>query len=206
MFIYLDESGDLGFKKGSSKYFIITLLKTKDEKSIRRCIKKIRQRKLNKKLKQVPEIKANNSPPQIRRKILEELGKLDIEIYCIVLPKEKVYERLREMKYKLYNYVVGKLLQGAIVFNRNINVIVDRLSMKKIIREDFDCYTQTKIEERAFFPRPKIKISHFDSRNNSGLQACDFVSWCIFRKYETGDASYYNLIKNKIKDEFVLFK
>ena len=37
------------------------------------------------------------------------------------------------------------------------------------------------------------------------LQAVDFVSWAIFRKYEYGDDSYYNLIKNKIVEENPLF-
>lgn len=37
------------------------------------------------------------------------------------------------------------------------------------------------------------------------LQAVDFVRWAIFRKYEYGDDSYYNLIKNKIVEENPLF-
>lgn len=131
MFVYIDESGDMGFRDSSSKYFVITVLKTKDEKGVRRCIKKIRQRKLKKKLKQVPELKANNSTPYIRKKLLKDLKRLDIDIYCLILPKEKVYKKLREVKFKLYNYVVGMILPGAIAFNRNITLVVDRLSQKK---------------------------------------------------------------------------
>jgi len=37
------------------------------------------------------------------------------------------------------------------------------------------------------------------------LQAVDFVSWSVFRKYEYGDDSYYNLIKSKIVEENALF-
>ena len=44
--IYLDESGDLGFSEKSSKYFVISLLITKNHKQIDNCIKRIRQRKL----------------------------------------------------------------------------------------------------------------------------------------------------------------
>jgi len=33
------------------------------------------------------------------------------------------------------------------------------------------------------------------------LQAVDFVSWSIYRKYKDGDYSYYNAIKNKIFEE-----
>jgi hypothetical protein len=206
MFAYVDESGDLGFNEGSSRYFIITILKTKDEKPIRRCIKRIRQRKLGKKLKQVPELKGNNTPPHIRKKLLKELAELDIEIRCLVLRKEKVYPRLRDVKFRLYNYVAGKILPGALAFNRNVHITMDRLSQKKIIREDFDSYIRARIEERTFFPKTRMKISHLNSKNSPGLQACDFVSWSIFRKYETGDETYYNLIERRIKEEYELFK
>lgn len=76
---------------------------------------------------------------------------------------------------------------------------------KKIIREDFDSYIRTKIDERTFF-KPRIKISHYDSKNSPGLQACDFISWSIFRKYESDDEEYYRIFKDKIKKEFKLFE
>ena len=37
------------------------------------------------------------------------------------------------------------------------------------------------------------------------LQAVDFASWSIFRKYQYGDESYYNFIKQKIAEESPLF-
>ena len=40
-YIYIDESGDLGTKQSSSKYFIIIAIKVEDSKKIERIIKKI---------------------------------------------------------------------------------------------------------------------------------------------------------------------
>jgi hypothetical protein len=37
------------------------------------------------------------------------------------------------------------------------------------------------------------------------LQAVDFASWSIFRKYQHGDSTYYDLIKNIIIEENPLF-
>jgi len=42
--IYLDESGDLGFVLGSSAYFVITFLVTKDKKPIKRAVQKTRRK------------------------------------------------------------------------------------------------------------------------------------------------------------------
>ena len=38
-YIYIDESGDLGTKKGSSKYFIIVAIKIEDSKKLDKIIK-----------------------------------------------------------------------------------------------------------------------------------------------------------------------
>lgn len=43
------------------------------------------------------------------------------------------------------------------------------------------------------------------SHENKSLQAIDFISWAIFRKYEHGDYEFYEIIKNKITDERLLF-
>ena len=158
-------------------------------------------------MKEVPELKAHNTPPHIRKKLLEELSECNIDIHCVILPKEKVYPHLRYgmIKYKLYNYVTGMLLPGALAFNRRVTVTVDRLTTKKIIRDDFDGYIQAKIEDRSFFPKPKVEIKHLDSKNSQGLQACDFICWSIFRKYETEDDSYYKIIEGKIKNEYEMY-
>ena len=38
-----------------------------------------------------------------------------------------------------------------------------------------------------------------------GLQLADYCSWAIARKREQGKTDYYDLIKGKIKSEYVLF-
>jgi len=51
----------------------------------------------------------------------------------------------------------------------------------------------------------RIKISIKTPSEEKGLQAVDFVSWAIFRKYEKSDDSYYQIIKRKIIEENPLF-
>ena len=50
MFIFLDESGDLGFSKRSSNWFLFTLVVVENPRKIEKIIKKIRKT-LNKKYK-----------------------------------------------------------------------------------------------------------------------------------------------------------
>jgi hypothetical protein len=42
-YIFLDESGDLGFRPTSSKWFLFTIVLTDDHKKIERVIKNIRK-------------------------------------------------------------------------------------------------------------------------------------------------------------------
>ena len=79
-FIYLDESGDLGFKKGSSKYFVISFIAmdAKTNLILKRKIIKIKKRhKIGKEI----EIKGNKSNHVLRIDILKEICSLPIKIY-----------------------------------------------------------------------------------------------------------------------------
>ena len=67
-YIYIDESGDLGTKKGSSKYFVIAAIKVEDSKKLDKIIKKTR-RNFKKKMLTSNEIKGGNLPYELKIKI-----------------------------------------------------------------------------------------------------------------------------------------
>jgi len=58
-------------------------------------------------------------------------------------------------------------------------------------------------------PRNQAKVSlHIEIKTpfeDKALQAVDFISWAIFRKYEYQDGSYYEIIRKKIVEENPLF-
>src|SRR3989338_95902 len=97
-YIFLDESGELGFKDSSSKYFVITLLSCDGGEiySLRRIIKRVRGKLIKKKIKKYPELKGNNSSDKIRVEILQRFAKTNSEIFVIILEKTKVYEYLKD--------------------------------------------------------------------------------------------------------------
>lgn len=59
-------------------------------------------------------------------------------------------------------------------------------------------YIQKEIEERHHI---RMNVSIALSQNEKCLQAVDFISWSVFRKYENDDFFYYEIIKEKIKEE-----
>ncbi|VVB87538.1 Uncharacterised protein [uncultured archaeon] len=192
--IYLDESGDLGFNPtSSSKHIVIALLITETPSHIERCIKKIRQRKLKKNLKELPEIKFSKSNDLIREITLGCLVKDPIDIAYIVLDKNRVNPAKYNHKQEIYNFITGYLM-CCLPFGNTTHskLIVDKRISKKVLRADFDQY----VKQKATF---KVDITHANSMYNHCLQATDFIAGAIFQKYEFADSRFYDIIKDRIK-------
>lgn len=198
-YLFLDESGELGFNsKKSSKYFIISLLSCDETElaEIRRIIKKIRMKIIKKKLKKYPELKGNNSTYKIRKQILEKFNKTKAEIFAIILDKSKVYEYLKEKKDKLYNYLSNLILNECSFDTKNVCLIVDKSKSTRSLRDDFNNYIKNEMKNNN--SSCTLNIKHENSQNEQCLQVLDFVSWAIFRAYEYKDSSFFDIIKNKI--------
>ncbi len=197
-YIFLDESGELGFKDSSSKYFVITLLACDEGEmyALRRIIRKVRTKIIKKKIKKYPELKGNNSSDKIRTEVLQRFIKTNSEIFVIILEKSKVYEYLKKKKDKLYNYLSNLILNECSFDTNSICLIVDKSKTNRSLREDFDIYIRKKLSEKNNFHR--LLIKHENSQSEACLQVLDFISWAIFRSYEYKDSRFLDIIKNKI--------
>lgn len=205
MRIFLDESGDLGFTQKSSKYFVIGLLIAKNEKEIENCVKRTRKAKLKRKLKEVPELKFNQSSDAVRKYLLKCISTKDVEIHGIVLKKYQVYDYLKGHRNKIYNYLTGFLMNKIITSSeeRQLIVILDKF-LSKESREDYNRYIKGKLSE--FIKKTvNIEVEHKDSTSERCLQAVDFITGAISNKYERNNDEYYKIIEAKIKSVQELF-
>jgi len=206
-YLYLDESGDLGFKKLSSKWFIFTIAMTSGPRLLERVVKKI-WRPLKKKHKKLGELHASRADDITRTRMLQKLNELDdLKVLCIILNKKKVHIDLQNQKNYLYNYTANILLDRfysghAVKGGEQIHLFIDRKDTKKKLRENFINYLTNQMISRG---QKHFSIVLHPSHENKSLQAVDFISWAIFRKYERGDYQFYELIKGRIIDERLLF-
>ena len=58
---------------------------------------------------------------------------------------------------------------------------------------------------RMLPPGVNYRILHHQSRSHYGLQAADYCCWAIFRKWQTGERTWYDGIKPAIRHELDLF-
>ena len=208
MKIFIDESGDLGFSTGSSRWFIVTLLLTSTHRKVEKCVKKV-HKGLRKKDKKVKELHAYKEKDATRKRVLKLVSKVeDVQILTIVLNKDKVYTRLQDQKAVLYNYVTNILLDrlhtsGVIDDVEDVEICIDQKETNKFMNEHYLKYLQKGTQS---WKQNRIDIRLAHSHNEKCLQAIDFISWAIFRKYERGDYDFYNLIQEKVVSENFLFK
>lgn len=207
MYIFLDESGDLGFGKHSSKWFLFTVALVSDARGLERVIKKV-WRTLKKKHKRLGELHASHEKDITRTRVLKGLATIsDLKVMTVILNKHKVYVDLQNQKNYLYNYTANILLDrfhagGIVTPDEPIHLYADRKDTKKSLRENFVSYLTDSMKKKR---GGTFKVELHASYDNKSLQAVDFISWAIFRKYEHGDFAFYEIIKNKIVDERLLF-
>lgn len=203
----MDESGDMGFSDKSSKWFLFTLAIVDNERSMERVIKKV-WKTIRKKNKHVGELHASQEKDITINRVLQLLSEIpDLRVVTIILNKKKVHLDLREQKNYLYNYtaniVLDRLINTRILDkNQTLSLFVDRKDTKKNLRDNFISYITEAMHQRE---HRKFKMTLTASQENKCIQAVDFISWAIFRKYERGDFEYYEIIRNKIIDEKLLF-
>ena len=209
-YIFLDESGDLGFNfanRKTSRFFIITCLFTENKRPIEKIVRKTHSELKKKHKRKTSVLHAVKEKPVTRRKLLSRLNERDGNIMTIYLNKKKVYTKLQDEKQVLYNYVANILLdricsKKIIYMGTDINLIASRRETSRFLNENFKNYLNNQVQTRH---KINIDICIRTPSEEKALQAVDFISWAIFRKYEYNDDSYYNLIKNKIVEENPLF-
>ena len=123
-YVFIDESGDLG--RFGNRYFVIAGLVTKDKKPLDRIIKRIRQRRLKKSIKELVEIKAHSADETIRKEVLDKVKQTDVEIYALVLDKNKVFSNLFDVQNRFYNYLVGQMLSRINLEKEKVIINIDK--------------------------------------------------------------------------------
>jgi len=203
--IYIDESGDLGFRfkktKPPSHYFTVAAIVIQERSAdvkLKRVMKKIRQRKLKKKYKKKDEFKFSNTNDVIRKAILKEILKLDVSIYSLTVNKKRVVESLKNKPDILNNYIMKELLNECLIgdLRKPIHIYIDRYLSKNRQEELVDYITWTYAERLK--KSPKVEFKHVDSKENKAIQAVDFIAGAIQQKYENNNIEYFNLVKDKL--------
>lgn len=208
-YLYLDESGDLGFdfvNKKPSKFFTVAILAITGHQANRKLIKSVKvvlRRKLNPKGKRnriVQELKGTATTIEIKKYFYKQIRDINFKIYAISLNKKRVYEYLVKDKSKIYNFVARQVLDR-IPFEANgdgrVEFIIDKSKNKPEI-EEFNSYIGHQLEGRLD-PKTPLDMHHLKSHETQGLQAVDMFCWGIFEKHEKNRSEWFDVFSEKIE-------
>lgn len=209
--VYMDESGDLGFdftKPKTSRYFVVAFISTSHPRQLDKIIKKI--------FAGFSKIEVKNhhgtlhsykEKPTTRLRLLNALARTDTTVLVLKLDKSRVYTRLHDEKHALYNYVVNILLdrmvsKKLVPHDMPIRFVASRRETSKFLNENFVNYMDQQVNGNH---KIDISVDIIKPSQEKGLQVVDCVSWSYFRKYEHGDGSYADIMRDITVEEGKLF-
>ena len=213
--IYLDESGDLGWKfdlpfghGGSSKFLTIAYIVIPYGKSaqINRFVKKIY---VNFGLTKATEFKASSMNLATKKYIAEKILALlnsnpDFTLGAITVSKEKVKEHLRSDSNKLYNYMIAQSVLTHVSSAPEALLIRDNRSVK--VKSGNSCidYLQMKLWYEMSV-KTKITDNPSESHNVNGLIFIDWVTNFIWSYYEKKTTDAFDILNNKMIVQTMFF-
>lgn len=200
MLVFIDESGDPGFKteKGSTNIFAIVLVIFDDDLDAEETaleIKKFR-REIGK--SDGFEFKFNKCSKDLRIGFLKVVKDCKFRIRAIVMIKDKIYgSELRRSKESFYNYAIKSVLKYNKGTIKSARLRLDGRGEREF-RKRLTVYLRKELGAGI------IKNLRFrDSKNDVLIQLADMVVGSINRYYsEKGDAKiYFDIIKKKANKE-----
>ena len=169
---FLDESGDVGYSDASSHYLVVAILAVADVNILRRAVKMIRQR-FRKKLRDIPELKAAQTPTRIILKLLRRVVQSDLEIFAVVVNKHKIPQPVEVED--IYRDACAVAIKECLRHHPNLLLSVDKRYTNQRLREKFNRTIAEKIQDIE----ATIVIEHLDSRNERGLQVADAIAYAL---------------------------
>lgn len=200
MFVYVDESGDTGFKfdRGSTRYFVVTLLLVDDPVPLQSAIDRLRQS-----LGYAPEVEFHfaKSSGAIRERFLRTIQPLRFAIRTLIVDKQLITRPHMRKRETFYNYLVRLCLtydDGAI---NGATLILDESVRSKRSKDDFRVYLRKMLNTDPTSPKVKRTLYH-RSHTDSLIQAADMVCGAIFAAYERDEPRYRAIIRRHLQDEW----
>lgn len=192
--IFIDESGTLPDIK--DKVIVLAAVGSTNSGEILDIIKSLRKDLKNKK-ELTEEIKFYNSGQKTKTKFLTELSNTQIEIFVLILDKNKQKIPDTPQNYAILSWL---LIQECMVFYKKEDI--EELIFDRHFQRDIDI----KKFNELFYDLLKIRlpISDVNSKENSLVNIADMIAGAVFSNKTGKSDKFYKIIKNRIISEVTL--
>lgn len=205
MLVFIDDSGDPGFKleKGSSRFFVISLVIFDDELEAEKTAVAIKELRRKFGFPDDAEFRFFKARSDVRKEFLRAVNPFNFRIRSLVIDKTLIRSiELRENKNSFYSYAIKLVLKHSGGSILNAKVRIDG-SGDRMFRRNFLSYLRRELNssERKIMKNCKM----FDSKGNVLIQMADMIAGCIRRSYDTtksDGALLKEIIKKHIQNEW----
>jgi len=154
---------------------------------------------LDKKLRQIPELKAYHTPKHVIARLLHKVAEQDIEIVAVVWRKLGLVSPSDPEEG--YRQVCRTAVEHCLKRYPQLSLTLDRRYTDPRLR---DRLVETITE--GIGPQAVLVLQQVESRQEQALQVADAVAWSLFQKYERGDETCYDILYSHVVVEDVIEK
>lgn len=198
MFVYLDESGDTGFKfaQGSSRHFVVTLLLVDDPVPFHNAIDELRK---SLGFADGNEFKWYKSSEDTRWAFLRMLKKQNFVARVLVIVKTLMTAPHLKKGETFYNYLVQLVLRHDNGSITDAIVILDESVKSKKRKQGLTTYLRKALNTDP--NRRRVKdVRYHGSHADNIVQATDMLAGAVNARYKRGRSDYLDFIRPKIAD------
>jgi Protein of unknown function (DUF3800) len=207
-YIFADEAGCFTFRRGPniSKYFIVCTV-TLTDLSIAQAITDLRRKMVWERTPVGECFHATTDPQPIRGRVYDTIQSYPFKIQAVICEKAKAKPAITSSKARFYKYPwfyglkygIAPFITPSDTVFVTVASIGDKREKKTFQGELDDVMYQT-------VPKAKWTIDFRPSKCDPCLQLADYCAWAIQRKWEKGDTRSYDLIKDRITNEYDLWQ
>lgn len=201
VFLFFDESGNFDFSTNGTPYVVFGALTTRNPAPLLRPLSDLRYSLIASGI-EIEAFHATEDKQVVRNQvfaIIKAVGGFEFD--AVVVEKRKVDPALYDVT-RFYPQFAYHLLSQ--VFARHpdqserIVVITDSLPVKKTkqaVEKAFKLYIRQNLASRLF------TILHHPSSSHACLQAADYCTWAVYRKWRDNELRPYNEVKELLRTE-----
>jgi hypothetical protein len=181
MLVFIDESGDPGFKKtGSSPVFAVAMVMFANAEDA--ALAQDRIRALAERLKVKPEFKFSKCKDEYRTVFFDDVAACRFRVRAVVVRKERIHSpNLREVKESFYKFFIRMMMKHDGKTLVNAKIVIDG-SGDREFKKQFRAYL------RKHFDAASVRaVDLKDSRDDELIQLADMAVGAIARAYKHGE-------------------
>lgn len=208
IYMFIDESGNFDYSKKGTQYYVFTCLTLSRPFEFIEYCDEYKHRLLENK-RDISRFHCAEDNRHVRKEVFGIIAR-NLNAFrfdSLVIEKSKCNPSIREIEIfypKMFGYLLKYICsQNILRGSQRLVIITDKIPVpknRKLIERGIKSTLVDVMPSNISY-----SIYHHQSASHYGLQLVDYGNWSIFRKWESEDTQFYDLIKPSIKSEFDIF-